>query len=69
MGKTLKFIVKTNVFDGFACANGKDIKKTSKIIPESIPKSMKNQYKNHARKRDIQKIKTHQQMIKKGEEQ
>ena len=39
------------------CANGKGTNKTSKMRPKSNPKSMTNQYKNRARKRDIQKKK------------
>ena len=43
-----------------ACANGKGINKTLKVRPKSIPKSMTNRYKFHARKRDTPNIKIHQ---------
>ena len=39
---------------------GKDIKKTSKVRPTSIPKSMNKLYKFHARKRDTQNMENHQ---------
>ena len=48
-----------------ACANGKCIKKTSNMSPTSIPKSMKNRYKIHARNKDTQKMNIHQQSDKK----
>ena len=38
----------------------KGIKKTSKMKPKSINKSMKHRYKNNARKRSSQKMKHHQ---------
>ena len=52
MVKTLKFIVKTFFFMAYkaACANCTGIKKTSKVRPTSIPKSMKNQCENDGRK-------------------
>jgi hypothetical protein len=34
--------------------------------PESIPKSMKNRYKFHARKSDVKNIEKHQQWTRKG---
>ena len=46
-----------------ACANGKGIKNTSKVRPKSIPKSMNNRYKNHARKRDTQKMEKKRKLI------
>ena len=55
------------MFQKVAHANGKGINKTSKMRPKSIPKLIKNQYKNHARKRDTQKMKNHQQSDPKRE--
>ena len=43
-----------------ACANGKDIKKTSKMKSKSIPKSMINRNKIQTRKRYTQTMKKHQ---------
>ena len=45
MVKSLKFIVKTDVFEGFeGCVRErKKVSKTSTPIPKSIPKSMRNQ--------------------------
>jgi hypothetical protein len=48
------------------CTNGKFIKKTSKRRYESIPKSMKNQCKFHARKSDGKSIKKQQTWTPKG---
>jgi hypothetical protein len=48
------------------CANGKLIKKPSKMGPKSIPKSMKNRYKFHARKSDVKNIENHQKWSRKG---
>ena len=44
-GKPLKFIIKTNVFEGLAVCvrERKRYQKTSKMIPKSIPKWVKNQ--------------------------
>ena len=47
------------MFQKVACANGKGINKTSKVRPKSIPKSMKNRYKFHARKKNTKNIKKH----------
>ena len=44
-----------------ACANGKGIKKTSKMKPKSIQNSMKNRYKKILEKRDP-KYEKHQKM-------
>ena len=62
MVKTLKLIVKTNVFyvlEGCMCER-EMYQKTSKVRPKSMRKSMTNLYKNHARKRDNQNMETHQ---------
>ena len=45
------------------CANGKSIKKTSKVRPKSISQSMNNRYEFNARKRGTQKMTIHQQRI------
>ena len=61
--KSFKLIVKTMVLKVWhvAHANWKGINKTLKLRPKSIPKSMKNRYTFHARKRDTQNINNHQQ--------
>ena len=50
-----------------ACANGKGIKTKSKVRPKSIPKSMTNRHKFHARTRDTQNMETHQTSDQKNE--
>ena len=61
--------MKTSVFDGLeGCyANGKGIKKTSKIRPASIPKSMKHRYTFHARKKNAQNMAIIVKVVKKRE--
>jgi hypothetical protein len=48
------------------CANGKLFKKTSKMRPTSIRKSIKNLYKFHARKSDAKNIEKHKKWNRKG---
>jgi hypothetical protein len=52
-----------------ACANGKGIKKTLKVRPTSIPKSMKKRYNNYARKSDASNIEKHQKWSSKEDQQ
>ena len=48
------------------CANGKLIKKPSKMRSKSIPKSMQNRYKFHTRKRDAKNTENHPKWGSKG---
>ena len=47
------------MFQKVASANGKGIKKTSKLKPKSLPKSIQNRYTFHAGKKDTQNIEIH----------
>ena len=49
-----------------ACANGKGIQRTLKMIQQSIPKSMQNRYKIHIRKSDANKSENHPKWKPKG---
>ena len=54
---SLKFIVKTNVFDALEGCMCKGFKKKSQMRPQSIRTSMKNRYNTYARKKASQKMK------------
>ena len=68
MVKSLKFIVKTNVFEGLAgCVRErKRYHKTSKMIPKSNTKSMTNPCKIHARKSDAKNMTKQHKFTQKG---
>ena len=74
-GKTLilsaerRSVVQKQASRGFVrgeCANGKFIKKTPKMRPKSVTKSMKNPCKIHARKRYVKNTENHQNWSRKG---
>ena len=66
--KTTKSAVRVIVFEGFArwVRERKIINKSSKMRLKSMPKSMKNQCKFHARKSDAKNIENHQNWSPKG---
>ena len=67
-GKIIQIHCKNNCFGRFSRLRAqtvKGIKQPSKMKSKSIPKSMNNRYKFHARKRDTQNMKIHSKSYQK----